>query len=130
MQYKRRVLTAELAVLALDLRRGEHGVWMNSRGTSIGVVGLVAHGRAYRTCRKAIPHFVASILKAIYRTAKLKSGCPDLVIWHSRHERIRLVEVKGPGDSIRREQRRFMQIAGRHRIRTKVVVWGFRDGAV
>ena len=128
MQYKRRVLPAELAVLALELRRGERGAWMNSRGTSTGVVGLVAHRREYHTRRRAIPEFVASILKTIYRTAKLKSGCPDLVIWQRRHKRLRFVEVKGPEDRIRDEQRRFMRIAGRHRIATKVVKWEFRDG--
>ena len=103
---------------------------MNSRGTSTGVVGLVAHGRAYHTRRKAIPEFVARSLKTIYQTANLKSGCPDLVIWHRQHKRLRLVEVKGPEDRIGDEQRRFMRVTGRHRIATKMVKWEFRDGAV
>ncbi len=128
--HKRRVLPAELAVLALDLRRGERGVWMNSRGTSRGLVSLVPRGRAYTTRLEAIPEFVASILKDIYRTLKVKSGCPDLVIWHSRRKRLRFVEVKGPGDRIRDAQRRFIRIAGHHRIATKVAVWTFRDRAV
>ena len=130
MHHKRRVLPAELAVLALDLRRGERGAWMNSRGTSQGVVSLVARGRTYQTRREVIPEFVASVLKAIYRTAKVRSGCPDLVIWHRRRKRIRFVEVKGPGDRIRDAQRRFIRIAGHHRIATKMVVWRFRGGAV
>jgi len=128
--YKRRVLPAELAVLALDLRRGERGAWMNSRGTSKGVVSLVPRGRTYGTHREAIPEFVGLMLKAIYRTLKVKSGCPDLVIWHRRRKRLRFVEVKGPGDRIRDTQRRFIRIAGHHRIATKVVEWTFRDGAV
>jgi len=122
VHHKRRVLPAELAVLALDLRRGERGAWMNSRGTSQGVVSLVARGRTYQTRREVIPEFVASVLKAIYRTAK--------VIWHRRRKRIRFVEVKGPGDRIRDAQRRFIRIAGHHRIATKMVVWRFRGGAV
>ena len=130
MQYKRRVVPAELAVLARDLRRGEQGAWMNSRSTSTGVVDLVRRGRSYSTRRESIPEFVTSVLKAIYRAARVKRGCPDLVIWHRRRKRLRFVEVKGPGDRVRDGQLRFMRIAERQRIATKVVTWMFGNGAV
>jgi len=103
---------------------------MNSRGTSAGVVDLVRRGSSYSTRRENVPEFVRSALKAIYRTAKVRRGCPDLVIWHRQRKRLRFVEVKGPGDRIRDEQRGFMRTARRQRIATKVVVWVFGDGAV
>ena len=123
----RRVLPAELAVLALDLRRGERGVWMNSRGTASGVVNLMPRGRTFRTQRERLPDFVASTLKTIYRKTKLRKGCPDLVIWRRDRERLRLVEVKCPHwDRTTREQRRFMRLARHLGVPAKVVAWEFR----
>ena len=129
MRYNRRALPAELVVLDLDLRGGEHGVWMNSRGTSTGAVDFVPRGESYTTRREPIPPFVASVLKTIYRVGRLRRGCPDLVIWHAERERLRLVEVKGPGDEIRSDQHSFMRVARRHGVSTRVVAWAFRDGA-
>src|SRR6266498_4576957 len=77
-----RAITAELAVLARELRANERGVWLNSRGRVSGVVDLVPFrgpkGPTFRTVRKPLPLFVAAALEDIYRRAELAKGCPDL----------------------------------------------------
>lgn len=125
-----RVVPAELAVLAGELGPRERGVWMNSRGTTSGVVDLIPttalEGSGYSTKREQLPKFVAKALAGIYRRARLAKGCPDLVIWRLDRSTFRLVEVKCPHwDAPTTEQERFMRAAARDGVRTRVVEWEF-----
>ena len=129
-----RVLPAELAVLAKELGARERGAWMNSRGTTSGVVDLVpapaVREAGYTTRRERLPGFVARALASIYRRACLAKGCPDLVIWNIDRNTLRLVEVKCPHwDAPTTEQERFMRAAARAGVRTRIVEWEFGDGA-
>ena len=129
--FKGRVLPAELAILCLELRPGEKGAWMNSRGTDTGVVNLVPsheNGRgSYVTCREELPEFVSKMLKRTYRKAGVKKGGPDIVIWKAKTRRTRFVEVKCPHwDRLTREQERFLAVAESAGIPTKIVEWEFR----
>ena len=80
----RRALPAELAILKLELRPGENGVWMNSRGTSTGVVDLIRSGNRFQTQRSELPRLVTTILKTLYKRGEFSKGCPDLVIWRGQ----------------------------------------------
>lgn len=129
-----RALTAELAVLGLQLRPGEQGVWLNSRGRTSGVVDLVPRrqpdGPSFATRRTPLPPFVAAALNRLYGAAGVKKGCPDLVIWRSDPESLRLVEVKCPHwDSPTPEQERFLEAAAAAGISASVIEWEFSDGA-
>jgi hypothetical protein len=130
-----RALPAELAVLALELSPGEKGVWMNSRGTANGVVGLTtspegsAHGK-YVTQRISLPGFVSEMLKRMYQVAEVKRGCPDLVIWNEDSKQMRLVEVKCPRwDRPSKEQELFLKAADKAGIPAKIVEWEFHETA-
>jgi len=113
-------------VLARELRPGERGVWMNSRGTTSGVVDLVRRDDHYQTKRTRLPDFVTSALKAVYARGDLRKGCPDLVIWRDGTERLRLVEVKCPEwDHLGPDQTQFMAVAKGRGIPSKVVEWRF-----
>lgn len=127
-------VTAELAILALELGAHESGVWLNSRGRTSGVIDLMPVRKAgkstFRTIRKPIPLFVAALLEQIYCRAQLAKGCPDLAIWRGDSETLRLVEVKCPHwDRPSPEQHRFMAEAARSGVPTKVVEWEFEEGA-
>jgi hypothetical protein len=125
-----RALPAELAVLALQLAPGERGTWLNSRGTSSGVVDIVpdtASASGFRTRRVPLPPFVTATLRLLYRHSRLAKGCPDLVIWSANA--MRLVEVKCPHwDAPSIEQERFMRTATRQGVATTVVEWEFANG--
>lgn len=125
-----RSLTAELAVLAHELCPGEQGVWLNSRGKTSGVAELVpttgVAGASFRTRRQPLPAFVTAKLKLICSKSGLKKGCPDLAIWCTDHETLRLVEVKCPHwDSPSPEQSRFMETAVLCGVPVTVVEWEY-----
>jgi len=130
-----RTIPAELAILALELSAGEKGAWMNSRGTTSGVVDLTtspegsAHGK-YVTRRTSLPDFVSERLKRMFQAAQIKRGCPDLVIWNEDSKRMRLVEVKCPHwDRPTKEQELFLKAAEKAGILVKIVEWGFCETA-
>lgn len=124
-----RRLPAELAVLALQIKAGETGAWLNSRGVSSGVVDLIpdaGSASGFRTQRAKLPSFVVTTLRRLYHEANLTKGCPDLVIWSASE--VRLVEVKCPHwDRPSPEQTRFMRVAARLGVATRVVEWEFGD---
>jgi hypothetical protein len=127
-----RATTAELAILDRELETGEQGAWLNSRGTTSGVIELVActtgEQKSYETRRIRLPPFVSRALEGLYVEAKLTKGCPDLVIWRDVPRCIRLVEVKCPRwDKPSREQEKFMSVAAAAGIRTKLVEWEFEQ---
>ena len=126
--------TAELAVLASELRPNERGVWLNSRPKASGVVELLPKqtmkGSSFQTRREALPLFVVAGLEAIYNQAQVNRGCPDLVIWRTDREQFRLVEVKCPHwDRPSSDQQRFIDAATKQGIETRVVEWEFGERA-
>jgi hypothetical protein len=121
-----RLLPAELAVLSLELRPSERGVWMNSRGTTSGVVDLIGERGEYHAQRETLPEFVSETIRRLYKQAHVKKGCPDLVIWNPILQRLRFVEVKNPQwDKPTREQGQFMNVSDTLGIRTNIVEWEF-----
>lgn len=131
VQLGRHTLPAELVVLAAELRHAESGAWLNSRGLASGVADLIpdkSTASGFRTQRIALPAFVASTLRRIYRASGLRKGCPDLVIWSEKA--VRLVEVKCPHwDKPSPEQELFMRFAEKTGVRTRIVEWEFQNGA-
>ena len=72
------------------------------------------------------PIFVGRALSEIYNETHLARGCPDLVIWNSRTQKVRLVEVKCPHwDRPSADQHEFMRVAARRGVSTEVVEWEF-----
>lgn len=90
-------ILAELAVLRAEPESGEAGAWINSRGTTSGVVDVVrgADGR-FNTVRVKLPPFVSKVLASLYEMTKLTKGAPDLVVWNEATGSIRFIEVKCP----------------------------------
>ena len=131
VRFGKRLLPAELAILVRELCAGESGVWLNSRGLDSGVSDLImTKFGEFKTKRVPLPAFVSRQLKRLYRKAKVKKGCPDLVIWNPRSERIRLVEVKCPHwDRPSHEQQQFIEAAESSGIGAKIVEWEFRGVA-
>lgn len=128
VRHQETVTTGELAVLAELCGTSEDGVWMNSRGVRTGVRSLQRKDlgqEGYRTVRVPLPPDVSSKLATLYRASGLKRGCPDVVIWNQRGRLIRLIEVKGPRDSVKPEQTQFIKTAEEHGIRCQIVEWGF-----
>ena len=128
--FEGRELPAELVVLAMQVSAGEHGAWLNSRGTRTGAVDLVASDvggiRTYKTRRVSLPDFVSSFLVKLYRATGLPNGCPDLVVWDMRTQAVRLVEVKCPQwDEPSQEQDRFLRAASDLGIQASIVEWEF-----
>jgi len=121
--------TAELAIFDIRLRPGESGVWLNSRGTTSGVQGLVRSRpktSGYQTVRVNLPPSVSETLRTLYRSSRLKKGCPDLLIWDASGKIVRLIEVKRRDwDRITTEQFRFMDSAKEHGIACETVEWVF-----
>jgi hypothetical protein len=120
-------LPAELVILRALLGPDEEGAWMNSRGRKSGVVALEwgCDGRA-RTIRRRLPDFVGRALGEIYEESHLVRGCPDLVIWNSQRQNLRLVEVKCPHwDRPSSEQIEFMRVAAQRGVPTDVAEWEF-----
>ena len=124
-----RRLPAELVILDLELKDSEEGVWMNSRKPESGVIDLLQLGEAdFKTARVSVPGLVTDYLCQVYMAAKLKKGCPDLVIWNRTEELLRLVEVKCPHwDRPTPEQEVFMDSAESIGIPTSIVEWEFED---
>jgi hypothetical protein len=92
-----RHLPAELVILQLELRTGEAGAWLNSRGKKSGVVDLIQdQSGKFKTHRVRLPQFVTDRLLAAYARAGVAKGAPDLVIWSGAGANIRFVEVKCP----------------------------------
>lgn len=126
------MLTAELAVLTCDLAEDEEGLWMNSRSRTSGVKDLapcmVGSDIAFRAVRASLPVFAVSLLERLFAAAHVAKGCPDLVIWCSVPQSIRLVEVKCPHwDTVSREQECFMFAAAALGIPAKTMEWEFAD---
>lgn len=122
-----RPLPAELAVLQSELRPGEDGVWLNSRGTSSGVVDLISgtNGKLVAV-RVQLPGFVADALRSLYTAFGEKRGVPDLVIWNTERHRVRLIEVKCPDwDRPSEHQVRFHSIAREQGIEVSIAEWRF-----
>lgn len=128
LRFSRKILPAELVVLARELSGNEAGAWINSRGTTSGCVDLVRVGpRKFKTKRIPLPGFVSARLRRLYRTSRVKKGCPDLVIWNPKSARMRLVEVKCPHwDRPSKEQEIFLASARKTGIAAKIVEWEFR----
>jgi len=122
-----RCLPAELVVLQLELRLGETGAWLNSGSTTSGVVDLVRGTDGdFETERTEFPDFVSELLDTIYETTGLSKGAPDLVLWDSEEESVRLVEAKCPHwDQLSDEQIRFLEAAEDHGVSASVVEWEF-----
>src|SRR5262249_7474156 len=120
---------AELAILHASLEGGEEGAWLNSRSTKSGVVDLLREDDGtFKTVRKTLPDFVSSQLDLLYKGAAIVRGAPDLVIWHSRTQRIRLIEVKCPNwDHPSPDQLRFIEVAKKDGIPTAIVEWEFSN---
>ena len=135
----RRILPAELAVLARELNPLERGSWVNQRSRASGIVELVPvrapRGSTFRPRREPLPLYVVARLEDIYSRARLRRGCPELVIWRTDHDQVRLVAVQRKGEE-RRDQmkwsadrRRFVETAWERGIGTTVVEWKFTDDA-
>lgn len=129
--FRGRCIPAELAVLSMELRHGESGVWLNSRGTKSGVVDLVPSDTdavgSYRTCRVPLPTFVSKTLARMYGAAGVRKGVPDLVIWDAQTNGVRFVEVKCPHwDQTSDEQNLFLLVAKSLGIPASIVEWEFR----
>jgi hypothetical protein len=118
-------LPAELAVLRSECQKGEVGVWLNSRGKRTGVVDFIRREDGkYRTQREALPAFVSGCLTLLYKETGLTRGCPDLLIWNSDQQNIRMVEVKCPRwDKLTNDQLAFLQAAEKMGIQTKTIEW-------
>ena len=135
VRVRRRSMPVELAVLALELRSNERGSWLNLRPRASGIVELVPtrtrRGSSFRTRREPLPLFVVAALEDIYRRARLRKGCPELVIWRTDREDFRLVALKLRGEQRRGptswgpERQRFMETAYQCGVSTKTVVWQY-----
>jgi hypothetical protein len=122
-----RPVPAELAVLRAELREGETGAWLNSRGTGSGVVDLVRKPDGkYVTVRIELPQFVTDLLCSLYAASGQKRGMPDLVVWNATTQNIRLVEVKCPQwDRPSQYQKEFHGVARANGIEVSMVEWEF-----
>jgi hypothetical protein len=119
-----RILPAELAILKLITKPGEHGAWMNSRGIRTGVVGFDSNAR--RTIRTRLPNEVSEVLRELYQRSGLANGCPDLITWSIDSRFERFVEVKCPHwDQVSAAQTAFMKAADEGGYPTTIVEWEF-----
>ena len=121
-------LPAELAVLGRELKAGEAGAWLNSRGVKSATVDLVCdHSGKFKTVRAPLPHFVAERLEELYGEVRLTKSAPDLVVWHEPSHQIRFIEVKNPHwDRPSGEQLQFLSAAEARGIPIAIVEWEFR----
>jgi len=122
-----RPLPAELAVLFAELRTGESGAWLNSRGTKSGAVDLArSPDGKLETVRTNLPPFVSDLLRSLYEATGLAKGAPDLVIWNSSSSSVRFVEVKCPHwDRPSEEQLKFLAAAKEHGVEASIAEWEF-----
>ena len=122
------VLPAELAVLQLELRNSEEGVWINSRGLKPGVSALKQVAGTFQTIRKPLPDAVSRFLAEMYESTDLMKGCPDLVIWNTSSGKFRFVEVKCPlWDRPSKEQADFIDCVRARGIEAEIVEWIFEE---
>lgn len=131
VMFRGRHIPAELAVLSMELRPGESGAWLNSRGTNTGVVDLVPSDTdavgSYHTRRVPLPAFVSKTLVRMYGATGVRKGGPDLVIWNAQTNGVRFVEVKCPHwDQTSDEQTQFLLVAKSLGIPASLVEWELR----
>ena len=126
-----RDLPAELVILQLELRPGEAGAWLNSRGKQSGVVDLIRdQSGKFKTHRVRLPQFVTDRLLASYARAGVAKGAPDLVIWSEAGTHMRFVEVKCPEwDRASAEQILFHEAARALGSQCDIVEWRFKSEA-
>ena len=123
-----RPLPAELAVLQAELRPGEAGAWLNSRGVVSGVVDVISKSDGHlASVRIQLPRFVSEVLRSLYETFGQKRGVPDLVLWDSAAQTMRFIEVKCPDwDSPSDHQVEFHSVAHSRGIPVSIVEWRFK----
>lgn len=124
-----RPIPAELALLSLELRPGESGAWLNSRGTRTGVVDIMRTvGGKFQTVRIPLPSHVGDLLSSLYKETGLPGGASDLVIWGEASESVRFVEVKCPHwDKPSQAQTHFHDALSRRGIDVHVAEWEFES---
>jgi hypothetical protein len=127
VQLGSRHIPAELAVLELELRPGEEGAWLNSRGVITGTADLIRDAAGnFKTRRISLPEFVSARLKSLYLASNLSNGAPDLVIWNVTNGSLRLVEVKCPHwDKPSANQLEFLKVAAGTEVEVSIVEWEF-----
>jgi len=123
-------IPAEIAILRDQIKTGEEGVWMNSRGIKSGVerVEKYIQEETFRlkTIRLNLPVFVSETISKIYETTGLKKGCPDLIIWNNTSQIIRFIEVKCPHwDKPSDEQDKFLQEIKDNGMSAEIIEWEF-----
>jgi hypothetical protein len=124
-----RDLPAELVVLVEELREGESGAWLNSRGVATGTVDLIRdESGKFNSVRAPLPAFVSSKLGDLYEVTGLAKGAPDLVLWNIESGVVRFVEVKCPHwDRPSDAQLYFHRAAETAGCSVKIVEWEFSD---
>lgn len=123
-------LPAEIAILYSELKEGEKGVWMNSRGTKTGVERVVEcpqeNNFKLKTVRVNLPNLLSKTLSEIYASTGLKKGCPDLIIWNENTKNIRFIEVKCPHwDKPSMEQDVFLEEIQNIGLSAIIIEWEF-----
>lgn len=64
---------------------------------------------------------LAAIFKRLLQDLALfGSGFPDLVLFNIKHQQFTLIEVKGPGDSLQKNQKRWLRFFAKHQIPCQV----------
>lgn len=120
-------LPAELVVLKQQIKAGEAGAWLNSRGTKTAVIDLVEDDQGrFHTARIDLPSHVQECLESFYAHPEVVRGVYDFVIWGDSQQTVRFVEVKCPHwDRVTREQQRFRLLAEERDIEAEIVEWEF-----
>lgn len=131
VEFKGRDLPAELVILGLELRKGENGAWLNSRGTDSGTIDLVRDSTGkFKSVRAPLPERVRLHLERLYSETGLRKGAPDLVVWDSSMSSVRFVEVKCPHwDRPSTEQLEFHRAAKAAGSDVVIVEWEFEPSS-
>ena len=80
----------------------------------------------FKTQRVQLTEHVAAVLESLLTETGLSKGVPDLIIWSSRTQSVRFVEVKCPHwDRPTHEQSVFRQAASARGIESRIVEWEF-----
>ena len=124
-----RPVPAELVVLQRNLRPGEQGAWLNSRGTASGTRDLVRdEDGTLKSVRVSLPGFVQVALRDLYQATGLSKGAPDLVLWDERTASMRFIEVKCPHwDRPSNEQLKFLDAAAKSGYSVAIEEWEFES---
>ncbi len=126
VDFEGRPVPAELAVLREELRDGEAGAWLNSRGVLSGVVDLISKPDGLTPARAQLPPFVSEALRLLYDAFGQTRGAPDLVIWNAASQSVRLIAVKCPDwDRPSKHQVEFHSVARAKGVPVSVVEWRF-----